>query len=141
MTFGRFLPSRHFYLFGFDEWATLDDDAALILWLSLQMCPLPDRQETVTRVRDLKRDRRPAAPTRHPVGTPLTRLLVWTAPPAAGGSDLPSALGKRWRPPEGCPYGRSRDQCIRTQLQASRGLPQLQEARIAGAHLRRGLLV
>ena len=32
--FGRFLPSRHFYLFGSDGWAALGDDAALILWLT-----------------------------------------------------------------------------------------------------------
>ena len=40
--------------------------------LSPRTCLLPDRQETVTRIRDLERDRRPAAPTQHSVGTPLT---------------------------------------------------------------------
>ncbi|KAF8274701.1 hypothetical protein EI94DRAFT_1695830 [Lactarius quietus] len=100
---------------------------------------LPDHQEMITRIRDLKWDHRPTAPTQHPIGTPLTCLLVWTAPLAAGGSDLLSALGKQRRPPEGCPYGQLRDQRIQTQLQTSQGLPQLQEAHIAGAHLRQGL--
>ncbi|KAI9435863.1 hypothetical protein H4582DRAFT_2059328 [Lactarius indigo] len=40
-------------------------------------------------------------------------------------SGLPPALGKRRRPHEGCPCGQSRDQCVLTQLQASRGLPRL----------------
>ncbi|KAI9430575.1 hypothetical protein H4582DRAFT_2063656 [Lactarius indigo] len=38
---------------------------------------------------------------------------------------LPLALGKQWRPHEGCPCGQSRDQCVLTQLQASQGLPWL----------------
>ncbi|KAI9446719.1 hypothetical protein H4582DRAFT_2052657 [Lactarius indigo] len=38
---------------------------------------------------------------------------------------LPLALGKQWRPHEGCPCRQSRDQCILTQLQASWGLPRL----------------
>ena len=34
MIIGRFFPSCLFCVFGSDGWATLDDDSALILWLT-----------------------------------------------------------------------------------------------------------
>lgn len=48
--------------------------------LSPQMCLLPDRQETVTQIRDLEWDHRPAAPTRHSIGTRQAMKATWGLP-------------------------------------------------------------